>query len=99
MAHKRKFTSDVKQSINVKIEEQNKFIEILKYHKISTFDLPNNCLIIVTTSNLENKISVVASGSPAGVYATVVALTAADPDHSKIYVVSQDGHWYYYNSG
>lgn len=30
MAHKRKFTSDVKQNINVKIEEQNKVVEVKK---------------------------------------------------------------------
>ncbi len=48
-------------------------------------------------TNVENELSSVASGSPAGVYATVSALTTADPDHSKIYVVSADGNWYYYN--
>ena len=53
------------------------------------------------TNELNNKatkdeVQAVASGSPAGVYATVSALATADPDHSKIYVVSADGHWYYY---
>ncbi len=44
------------ENINdVSVEEQNKFIEILKYNKISTFTLPKNCLIIVTCSNLNNK--------------------------------------------
>ena len=39
-------------------EEQTKFIELLKYKKISTFDLPQNCIIIVTCQNLkENKIN------------------------------------------
>lgn len=33
--------------------EQLKFLEILKYHKISTFELPKNCSIIVVASNLE----------------------------------------------
>lgn len=47
------------ENINeIEIEEQNKFIEILKYKKISTFDLPNNCIIIVTCTDLtKNKIS------------------------------------------
>lgn len=40
---------------NSSINDQLKFIEILKYHKISTFDLPNNCSILVTASDLENK--------------------------------------------
>lgn len=38
--------------------EQKKFVEILKYKKVSTFDLPDNTIILVTASNLEeNKIS------------------------------------------
>lgn len=38
--------------------EQKKFVEILKYKKISTFDLPDNTIILVTASNLEeNKIN------------------------------------------
>ena len=36
-------------------EEQKKFIEILKYRKVSTFDLPSECRIIVTASEI-NKI-------------------------------------------
>ena len=44
------------ENINdVSVEEQNKFIEILKYNKVSTFELPKNCLIIVTCSDLNNK--------------------------------------------
>lgn len=39
----------------VSLEEQNKFIEILKYKKISTFELPKNCLIIVTYKKLNDK--------------------------------------------
>lgn len=35
--------------------DQAKFIEILKYKKISTFDLPKNCTIIITCFNLKNK--------------------------------------------
>lgn len=55
------------------------------------------------TNELNNKatkdeVQAVASGSPAGVYATVLDLTTADPDHSKIYVVSATGHWYYYTN-
>lgn len=52
-----------------------------------------------SVNNLQSQVSGLASGSPAGVYATVAALTSADPDHNKIYVVAADGHWYYYNNG
>ena len=42
----------------IPLEEQTKFIEILKYKKISTFNLPKNCLIIATCSDLTaNKIN------------------------------------------
>lgn len=36
----------------ISLDEQAKFIEILKYKKISTFELPTNCIIIVTCSDL-----------------------------------------------
>lgn len=39
---------------SISLEEQTKFVEILKYKKISTFNLPNNCLIILTASYLKN---------------------------------------------
>jgi len=43
----------------ITVEEQTKFIELLKYRKISTFKLPEKCLIIVTFDNLDenNKIN------------------------------------------
>lgn len=33
-------------------EEQIKFIELLKYRKISTFELPKNVIVIVTASDI-----------------------------------------------
>ncbi len=47
------------ENINeIPLEEQTKFIEILKYKKVSTFELPKNCLVIVTCSDLTaNKIN------------------------------------------
>lgn len=50
-------------------------------------------------ANLQSEISGLASGGPAGVYETVSALTTADPNHNKIYIVTENGHWYYYNEG
>lgn len=39
-------------------EEQLKFCELLEYRKISTFELPKNCLIIVTANEInKEKIS------------------------------------------
>ena len=33
-------------------EEQTKFIEILKYRKVSTFDLPKNTIIMITADEI-----------------------------------------------
>lgn len=41
---------DMIDSINK--EEQLKFIELLEYRKISTFDLPKDCVIIVTAKEI-----------------------------------------------
>ena len=50
-------------------------------------------------NNMQTQINSVASGSPSGIYATVSDLTSANPDHTKIYLVLEDGKWYYYNNG
>lgn len=43
---------------SVSKEEQEKFIELLEYRKISTFNLPNNTVIIVTAKEVnKDKIS------------------------------------------
>ncbi len=35
-------------------EEQLKFIELLKYKKISTFEIPSDCIIIVTAKEINS---------------------------------------------
>ena len=35
-------------------EEQSKFVEILAYKKISTFELPKKCIVIATCNNLKD---------------------------------------------
>ena len=41
----------------IPLQEQPKFNEILKYKKVSTFDLPKDCIVITLVNNLkENKI-------------------------------------------
>ena len=37
-------------------EEQLKFIELLKYRKISTFELPKNCVIIITGTKVNKEL-------------------------------------------
>lgn len=47
---------------------------------------------------IENQVQQVASGSPKGVYATLADLQAAYPTGTTgIYVVSANGHWYYWS--
>ena len=49
-------------------------------------------------SDLEQEIQQVASGSPKGVYATLSDLQTAYPTGAEgIYVISANGHWYYWN--
>lgn len=48
--------------------------------------------------SVENELSSVASGSPKGVYATLTALQTAFPSGDDgIYVVEEDGKWYYWD--
>jgi lysophospholipase L1-like esterase len=54
-------------------------------------------LINEKIDELSTAIYGAVSGSPKGVYATVSALTSADPDHSYVYIVDADKHWYYWN--
>lgn len=44
----------------------------------------------------KTEVEAVASGSPAGIYSSYQDLVDNDPDHSKIYLVSSNGNWYYY---
>lgn len=36
-------------------EEQLKFVELLKYRKILTFELPKDCLIIITANEINTE--------------------------------------------
>lgn len=98
---------DVQEEINNKLDEMAQDgtlgnIILTKIQPIidAEFDAQNEIINgqnsrIDTISNIVQSVS---SGSPSGVYPTVSDLTTDDPDHSKIYVVTADGNWYYYNS-
>lgn len=45
----------IKNINEIDVKEQTKFLEILKYKKISTFNLPDNTVIIVTVTDLHKK--------------------------------------------
>lgn len=100
-------TLELQDEVNKKLDEmaQNGTLTNLIGQYIDPYILEINSninsfenQINTNMDSLENQIQGIASGSPAGVYATVEALTTADPDHSKIYIVNSDGYWYYYNT-
>ena len=39
----------------ISIEEQKKFVEILKYKKVSTFNLPKECVILLTAKEINKE--------------------------------------------
>ncbi len=41
---------------DISIKEQIKFMDIIKYHKIGTLDLPNNCQIIITCKKIDKNL-------------------------------------------
>lgn len=55
-------------------------------------------LINTQITTINNKVDSATSGSPKGVYDTVSDLETADPNHDYIYVVSETGKWYYYDT-
>lgn len=63
-------------------------------------DYVTDAEVAVIESNIRTTISSVSSGSPKGTYSNLAALQAAYPTgNSNIYVVTDNGHWYYYNVG
>ena len=90
---------DVQEEINNKLDNmvEDGTFGLLLAPYLQTF---NNRLDLQDASidNIQTQVNSVASGSPAGVYDTVSDLTTADPDHTKIYVVTATGKWYYYNN-
>ena len=98
---------DVQTEINHKLDEMtadgslttliSSYVDTVLNPVINTINhqIDNQNASITT---LTDRVDGVASGSPAGVYATASALSTADPDHSKIYVVEADGKWYFYDT-
>lgn len=92
------YVNDYFENLDVQNEINNKLDEMVADGTLYNIMRPYFNSVDTEIARIENKVNSVASGSPAGVYATVSDLTTADPDHSRIYVVSADGHWYYYGN-
>jgi hypothetical protein len=65
----------------------------------NALDYKNSAEISAATATSQAQMALnIASGSPKGVYATLVDLQTAYPDgDTGIYVVVADGNWYYFN--
>jgi hypothetical protein len=87
---------DVQEEINNKLDEMaedGSLSEIIKDYVDPIIESQNDQI-----AQIGSLVAIATSGSPAGVYDTVADLESADPDHSKIYVVTATGNWYYYNT-
>ncbi|EGP5497573.1 hypothetical protein DZ783_04180 [Enterococcus faecium] len=77
------------------LSDANKFrtdIDTLKINKADKIDV-NQAL-----NQVNDRISNFPKGNPSGVYATLAALKTAFPNgNSNIYVISEDGNWYYWS--
>ena len=87
---------DIQQEVNRKLDDmaENGTLTDLITRYLNPYIESQDILI----AEINNKVNSVASGSPAGVYATSTDLETADPDHTKIYLVQADGNWYYYDT-
>lgn len=91
---------DVQEEINNKLNEMSEdgsLTSLIKNYIDPLYQTYENN-INNTISSMQSQINSVASGSPKGVYETINSLETADPNHNNIYVVSEDGKWYYYDT-
>lgn len=93
---------DVQDEINQKLEvmaDDGSLTALIKNYVDPYIDIQNNQILHLTNdfNDLENRVNGVASGSPAGVYATLEDLNNATTDKTRIYVVTATGNWYYWS--
>ena len=98
MTQLQEYVSDYFDNLDVQEEINNKLDQMVETGQLQAIIDNIFTSIKLDINDINNKVNSVASGSPAGVYATVSALTTADPDHNRIYLVTNDGNWYYYNA-
>ena len=85
------YVSDYFDNLDVQNEINNKLDEMATSGQLQI-------MVANIFSSLENQIQNVANGGPSGVFSTYSDLVATNPNHNRIYVVVQDGNWYYYNT-
>ena len=89
------------KQVNNRIDETNAQLSITNQQvalKASASDVTTLDEVKANTVDVDRKINAVASGSPREAFATVDDLKDKYPDgNSNIYLVSSDGHWYFYD--
>lgn len=65
--------------------------------RLASFGNEINSFENYVNEEIEEIRTIAASGGPKGVYETVSALRAANPNHDYFYYVKADGHIYYWN--
>ena len=88
-------------NLDVQKEIDNKLDKMLNNGELEQIfnKLYNNIINEINSlnENLNDKINKVYSGAPSGIYKTKLELDNANPNHEKIYLVSDTGEWYYYD--
>lgn len=83
---------DVQEQINNKLDTMASDGTLQELFKPYFSNLENSI------NDLNNKVTSIASGSPAGVFNTLEELESSqDTDKNRIYVVQETGNWYYWN--
>lgn len=86
---------DVTEEINNKLDamaQDGTLTDLIKSYIDPLIEEQNNKIDVI-----DNLVNSVASGSPAGTYLTVEDLESDNPSHDRIYVVIEDGQWYYWD--
>ena len=79
------YRSQLNHEVRTTLNSQNAQIDSFIYNSTTQIN------------EIDNKVDAVAGGSPAGTFATYADLSSSSADHSKIYLVLNDGKWYYWN--
>lgn len=91
-----KYGRDVRQAIHDSIEQC--YDDAIELNNMNVAEAAAETAVSAASAAAESALQLAAGvASPAGTYATIAALASENPDHSKIYVVTADGHWYYWS--
>lgn len=85
-------------SLDITTEINNKIDDMVQDGTLQELFKPYFSNLEDSINDLNNKVTSIASGSPAGVFNTLEELESSqDTDKNRIYVVQETGNWYYWN--